>query len=201
MKVVLSGLVNLWNSYKSAVTDTFEESALLLNTGARKHTSLDMVKDRGIELSLGKALLKSYDEAHRYVIAKDVTFDLLLTAYDVNRGGVFAARIAKLLSKKERGLIERAIRGARGQNIELRLIGLQNGCKEPLEGIEFLRRLDCSLVEVDLFGVNTRHIVIDTKTGALYDLLLLNRIYRPGELAVQGSKEEFARDLTELALV
>ncbi len=38
------------------------------------------------------------------------------------------------------------------------------------------------LFALGLFGNEIRHIALDTKTGLSYNVLLLDRIYRPGEL-------------------
>ena len=46
-----------------------------------------------------------------------------------------------------------------------------------------------------MFGTDARHVAIYLKTGASYNLLLLNRIYRPGELKNQQAYDEFRQRL------
>jgi hypothetical protein len=56
-------------------------------------------------------------------------------------------------------------------------------------------------MEVDLFGEEKRHIVMDMKTGLSYDLLLENRIYRPGELKNDEKEEDFQSSTARLSFV
>ena len=63
----------------------------------------------------------------------------------------------------------------------------------------FQRRVNGHFMEVDLFGTDTRHIALDLKTGVSYNLLLLNRLYRAGELACQVNKEAYDKMRSDLA--
>jgi hypothetical protein len=46
-----------------------------------------------------------------------------------------------------------------------------------------------------------RHIAFDTRQGMCYDLLLLDRIYRPHELANAERPEDFEKRRSELEFV
>ena len=86
----------------------------------------------------------------------------------------------------------------RNPNLEIRAIGMQN-LKEGygndllinIEQAYTVLKPKAKLVEVDLFGNETRHIAIDAKTGASVDVLLYDRFYKPGELNTQTSLEQF----------
>ena len=58
-----------------------------------------------------------------------------------------------------------------------------------------------SLMETDLFGEETRHIVFDMKLGMSFNLLLLNRIYKQYELLNMTTKPEFDLRKSELKFV
>jgi hypothetical protein len=49
------------------------------------------------------------------------------------------------------------------------------------------------LVEVDIFGTNTRHIAIDAKLGTSYNILMEDRLYRAGELVNNLTMENFEK--------
>jgi hypothetical protein len=197
--------MDLWDAYKRRPMGIFADSVFTLSTGERKRTSLSMVEGAASELGINKAVFQRYDDAHRYITATDVSYDLLLTVYEVNTRSALAARITREPRRQDwRRMLAslRALRMAGSPNFELRVMGLQNTFLEPLGGLDyFYRSLHGRLMEADLFGTEVRHIALDTKTGVPYDLLLLNRIYRPGELACTVSKDDFASKLGELAFV
>lgn len=183
--------MDLWNSYIKMKGSGFGTGRIELRTGTRWNASIGSVVDKSRELPINNALFQHYDEGSRYILAKDITFDLLLSIYDVNSGSVLAARITNNLNATEWSRIFAMLRVVKVPNFEFRLIGLQDGCTAGLGAAEQLRkRLAGRFVEFDLFGTNIRHIAIDTKTGVPYDLLLLNRLYRAGELACQAKKED-----------
>lgn len=175
--------MDLWGAYKAKTMGDFSQSPVMLNTGDRKGTSLSMVEWSSSVLEVNSTLVQKYDEAHRYILAKDISFDLLVTAYDVNSRWTFAARVTQKLDPAQWKKLFGILGKVRPSNFEFRLIGMQNGYRAGLEGVELLhKRTSGVLAEADLFGTDTRHIAIDTKTGVSYNLLLLNRVYRPGEL-------------------
>ena len=56
-------------------------------------------------------------------------------------------------------------------------------------------------MEIDMFGEEKRHMAIDMKTGLSYDLLLENRIYRPGELKNDEKEDDFQSSTSRLSFV
>ncbi len=191
--------MDMWNSYKKRAGAGFGSEQLRLCTGEKWNASLGRVSDKGVELGINAAMFQGYDEGRRYIIAKDITYDLLLTIYDVNSSSMFAARITGNPDTKEWSRIISMLRKVKIPNLEFRLIGLQNGYTAGLEAAESLNgKIRGRFVEFDLFGTNTRHVVVDAKTGVPYSLLLLNRIYRAGELACQTKKEDFEKNVAKL---
>ena len=92
-------------------------------------------------------------------------------------------------------MIEKELRKLKPANIEVRLIGLQNG-DNPLrlnETVDFIKKMKLPVFEADLFGGDTRHICIDIKTGVSFDVLISNRLYKPGELTNKVTREQFER--------
>jgi len=194
--------MDLWSAYKAKAVGAFAASQLLLNTGDRKHTSMHMVEGKYRELEESKAINQTYRDDRRYIIAKDINFDLLFTAYDINTRYIFAARVTKEPTKADLARIYSLLRRLRTPNLEFRFIGLQNNYKVSLKFIDNVHKgMPGMLAEVDLFGANTRHIAIDTKTGMPYDLLLENRIYRPGELTCQNTADAFKTRLQKLTFI
>jgi hypothetical protein len=89
----------------------------------------------------------------------------------------------------------------KAQNLELRLIGMQNSGTDAIRGLQVELKVRGRLVETDLFGTNMRNVALDTKTGMTYNMLLLNRIYRAGELTNTVSRADFEAKLGELSFV
>lgn len=193
--------MDLWDSYVARSAIGFGSAELTLSTGQRQHASLRQIEERSVSLEPSKARFLTYSEGARYIIAKDITFDLLLSVYDVNTRSAFVGRVTTDISPKT--LMKIRSRMLKGRpTLELRAIGLQNGYGNGVTDVEELyKRLKPVLMEIDLFGTDTRHIAFDLKTGVPYNLLLLNRIYRPGELACQVKKEDFDGKISDLAFV
>lgn len=185
--------MDLWNSYQKKAFGYYNTSRMLLNTGDRHDTSLNMVQNRSYELAPSTGTWQAYDRGRkRYVLAKDITHDLLVSIYDVNSRRMFAARFTKMPGQIDWEGITIRLRALRNSNIEIRAIGFQNGSTELLNALRYLREfVKGKFIEIDLFGGDTRHIAIDMKTGATYNLLVLNRLYRPGELVCDESEDEY----------
>lgn len=138
----------------------------------------------------------------RYIAATDIRYDMLISIYDIDAQSTFACRmfsfegnasaqfIAYTDSLKKRKVMP---------NLEARLIGLQNKQSFSFmsQVIDLLDSAGIKLVEVDLFGTEVRHIAIDTKLGVSQDVLLENRLYRPGELINTVTLEQFERSLRQ----
>lgn len=180
----------------------FGATRLHLASRERIHASLSSLSKYSSRLEINQAHAFAYSGADRYVLAKDVTRDLLIAIYDVNTSQAILLRPSKAIEGGMARKIASAVGGHKMKNLEMRAIGLQEEDKDLLPGIDMLRKsLKAPLVEVDLFGGDTRHIAFDTKHGMCYDLLLLDRIYKPHELANVEAKEEFEKRRSELKFV
>ncbi len=194
--------MDFWQLYRSRIANGATDGGLEMRYSDRKHTSLAMVEDRAVHLELGNILHTAYNEAKRYIIAKEISYDLLVEFYNVNNRETVALRAGSAMTEREMSGIVSVLKRIRNPNLEIRLIGLQNGYADPLAGIDyFAKKIKCMMVEVDLFGTDTRNIAIDTKTGLPYNLFLLNRIYRPGELANKTTVDEFKGSLKKLSFI
>ena len=161
----------------------FGKARLVMDTKARPYNSLSSVEKKSIVLDFNSAVCIQYSDTMRYIIAKDITFDLLVTIYEVNTMDCVAFRTFSMLEKKEMAKILSMVRKFRSRNIEVRAIGMQNVENNFSTIVDNIcKATKGSLAEVDLFGNERRHISIDLKNGVSRDVLLENRHYRPGEL-------------------
>jgi len=181
--------MDLWNVFgKEVQRPGYGTKQITLNTGARHNLSLKMVS-AGTSLSPGEWTFRPYSEEKRYLVMSDIGLDLLVTLFDVNSGSVLAIRTQTDITEADAAAARRSLSAIKRPNIEMRAIGLQNNSNGPEGTILKARKLLPNvLAEIDLFGDSKRHIVMDTKTGMTYNLLMLNRIYRPGELLNQGGE-------------
>ncbi len=196
--------MDLWHAYlDESKKEEFGKGKFTLRLGKRWHTSLSMVMDSSLGLELNKAFSHVYSEEKRYITAKDITFDIFASVYDVDTGRAFVMRPSAYLTDDTCKRISSIIRKAAFRNAEMRVIGLQSG-DQPMRGqVSKIRTAipGVRLVEVDLFGNETRHITLDMKTGSTYDLLLNNKIYTPAELINNLAPNDFAQKKSELAFV
>ena len=192
---------NLWKAYRNeSVNPSFGSARLQLRTGNRWNTSLATVEDRSLDLEAGKALFQAHSLEKRYVLAKNITGDLLISIYDVNTFSAVILRPSMLLRKSDLGAISK--RAVRFENVEVRLIGLQNGSTDLGRVISDIEgAVGGALMEVDIFGNEIRNIAIDLKTGSSYELLLQNKIYGPADRINKETQDEFSARKSELAFV
>ena len=59
--------------------------------------------------------------------------------------------------------------------------------------MEFAHALRIPIFEADLFGNSTRHIAIDIYSGMSFNVLLEDKLYKPGELVNNMTREQFER--------
>ncbi len=187
--------MNFWPILKNDLKkEDFGLGRYILNTcdmqsvKDRHHTSFNLVKSSFYEIKLNEKIETNLDKV-RYIIAKSISFDSILSLYDVNSSNIYVTRVYNSLDLKE---IEKFYNKKR--NIEIRIIGMQNGQKDYINKFLPLEKFGV-LSEVDIFGNEIRHIAIDLKTGMTYNLLLENRIYRPGELLNQTKQEDFEKSI------
>ena len=163
----------------------------------RPHLSkLEMEDDTARDLGLGELLLLKYDPlGPAYLAARNLTFDNLMTVYDANNHTLVAYRFSSFDPNVKKKIVAFFARPTRPRNFEIRLFGLQNGQKNSNTNdvIYFTKSLGADVVEIDLFGDRTRHIAVDAKRGMSYDILMLDRAYKPGELQNEVTTEQFER--------
>ncbi|MCL4381915.1 hypothetical protein M1614_02980 [Candidatus Marsarchaeota archaeon] len=159
-------------------------AVLTLNFKDRPHISKSKMDENGSCEYLEKegVLQIRYDEkiGKRYIAAPNLTNDLLVSVYNINSGELFVARISNFDAAKE-------IEKIKGGNLEARMIGLQNNQNYEIVKslIKLFERKNIPIMEADLFGNQIRHVAIDAHQGMSLNILLLDRIYRPGELNIQ----------------
>lgn len=185
--------------YDMPQTD-FGKSRYIKNT--KEHQNLSKVRldtDPSVKyIKIGEWVNMPFDQGlgTRYIVCQDLTYDMMLVISDANTRYTIVYRFfrpdAQVLAQIA-AIVKVTLRGA---NLEARLIGLQNG--QEYGGIreiyDFVTKSGLPLAEVDLFGNEVRHIALDAATGVPYDILMLNRPYKPGELNNAKTLEQFERD-------
>jgi hypothetical protein len=195
--------MNFWSIYEAEKGKPgFGSVRLRIASRERIGLSLSTVEKYGMLLGMNQGAERTFSEEARYLLAKELTHDMLVSIYNVNTTQTYLLRFSEALGEPVVRKILDEVRRARKPNIEMRAIGLQNKDVELLGSLERLYlTLKPSLMELDLFGDETRHIAFDTKLGMSFNLLLLNRIYRPHELANTLSLEDFGKRKSELKFV
>ncbi len=167
---------------------------------ARPHISKSKVDMSGgpVYLDVGQWWSQfDYNELKaRYVSAVSITYDVFISIYEVNSRSEFAARFVDFTPGLKYEM-DGFIRKTRMPNLEARIIGLQNksGPSPVVHLAEWLSERSVPVYEVDLFGTAVRHIAIDLHTGMSFDVLMENRLYKPGELENTLTLEQFQRGL------
>lgn len=191
--------MDFWDAYKKMAVGDFFLSQITLSTNERQHTSLNMVQSKSVELTSSTSIMHTYRDSRRYIIAREVTYDLCVSVYDVNKRTMMASRFTRMPKTTDWARLVQRVNSWKSSNVEIRTIGFQNKVEELPNIIDgFKDKINGKFMEIDLFGSNIRHIVFDMKTGVSYNLLLLNRIYRAGELACQMTKEEYDKSRSDL---
>ena len=189
---------------KERILHDFSSKRVLLNTKPRRNASLSAIAEKSRELEMCKATFLKYSRlsAQRYLLARSILFDVLVTVYNVNSFELFAFRAAKRLDGADVSLIRKKIGMMKRPDIEIRVIGMQNGHDELLDVVDKVRKItNAQMIETDLFGNEIRNVAIDAKNGSAYDLLLMDRIYRPVEL-INGVKfEDAMKDSKQLSFI
>ncbi|EQD62491.1 hypothetical protein B2A_02794 [mine drainage metagenome] len=164
----------------------------------RPHISKTRVDENGraayIDVDSNAKAIYS-DTSTRYIASTDLTYDMLLSVYDVDTKELFVMRLFKHKPDTFKPLKKHlsGISRNKYKRLEARLIGLQD--KEDYSILmpifKELGKYRVPVVEVDLFGNQARHIALDSYLGTSFNILLLDRIYRPGELNAQITQEQF----------
>ncbi|MDE1871405.1 MAG: hypothetical protein KGI06_04170 [Candidatus Micrarchaeota archaeon] len=141
------------------------------------------------------------DSEKRYVAATGLTYDLIVSLFDVNTRSSLVCRTFKDPKILEEEMLRFIKSMGKRSKIESRIIGMQSGYEDFYTILDYVAELlvknRIKLVEVDLFGSNTRHIAIDLKLGTTYNVLMEDRLYRAGELANNLTLENFQNALMQ----
>ena len=188
--------MDFWHVYEAEkAKPEFGNGRLHITSRDRIHLSLSSVEKYSVLLGMNQGMSKRFTEEARYVITKDLTHDLLVSVFDVNTTQSTLLRMSEAPGEETLRKAESTLKRLSRPNLEMRTIGLQDNDIELLSTTERLRAaLKPALAEVDLFGSETRHLAFDLKLGMPFNLLLLNRIYRPHELANAQSAEDFTKN-------
>ncbi len=132
----------------------------------------------------------------RYAASVSLTYDILVSLYDVNTRSMAAARFMEF-GRPVHDHFENFLRSLKRPNIEVRVLGMQdNQGASAMYGVaDFIAQNKLALYEIDLFGKDTRHIALDMSTGMSFNILLQDKIYKPGELANKMTLEQFERTI------
>ena len=168
----------------------------------RPHISKSVIDraDGTVYIGIGdNTRLKYSGISARYSAVVNMTYGLLLSVYDVDTKDLFAMCMLnhKADTFKDLEKYISSIKRNRYQRPEARLIGLQDKQDYSIlmSIFKVLGRYKVPVVEVDLFGNQTRHIALDSYLGTSFNILLLDRIYRPGELNNQMTQEQLEAQL------
>ena len=205
--------MDFWGYFKSiSAREKFYEEKITLGSvkstylpSERVNTSIALISDFLKEIKIGNIIFEKNNFNTRYIYANNLTYDILVSIYSVSNESGILFRTALPLNKDEAKIIKRLYSRIKDRNIEVRIIGMQNkqaNAKDLVNSLLFLEKIGKnSLVEVDLFGNEVRHVAIDLKTGLSYNVLIKNIIYKPGELINNLSFDDFSKNVSRLKLV
>ncbi len=136
--------------------------------------------------------------SERYIGATNITYSFLASLYNINTSELIVCNVFEDVKNCIKNL-DHFIRHAKRPNIEARLIGMQNGsdASAVIEVLGLLKKHRIPLVELDLFGNETRHIAMDSKQGMSFNILVNNMNYRPGELINKLTLDQFKRSIMQ----
>jgi hypothetical protein len=195
--------MDFWHVYEAEkAKEQFGTGRVYVASRDRIHVSLSHVERYSTFLAMNQGTARRFTEEARYIITKDLTHDLLISIYDVNTTESVLLRFSEALGESAVRRALAPVRKLKKPNLEMRVIGMQDKDIELLATADRLySAAKPALIEVDLFGTETRHIAFDTKLGMTFNLLLLNRIYRPHELATTISADDYAKSKSEIKFV
>jgi hypothetical protein len=173
----------------------------------RQHVSASKIEEHENVKYIGNGERLSYKYQSpldaRYIGFKDLTYDFVLSLYEINSKSAFVLRSygAPRSFEKDIGTYMHSLNKVKRPSIEGRLIGMQNGQEHTLVSdiLSLLSKRKIDLYEVDLFGNTKRNIALDMHTGTTFDILVYDRIYRPGELVNTLTEEQFQRGMQQPA--
>lgn len=202
--------MDFWDARREIMLrEGFGTQRLILSSKAsiisqnRPNSSLAAIQEKAKTVNPGEAAFQKYQEiGTRYLFAKDLTFDLFISIYDVNSFSGLVLRATMPLDRQALSTLRTQTSKLKNPNLEMRAIGMQNNDTSLMSVLDAVHgACNCKLIELDLFGNESRHVALDFKTGLSYDILLLNRIYRPGEKAITLTRDQFLKSTSKLKFV
>jgi hypothetical protein len=195
--------MDFWDTYEKERTEQgFGIGRKSISSRDRIHLSLSSVDEYCMDLEMNHATFKGFSEQERYVLCSEITHDLLLSIYDVNTERAILLRFAEPLSDEVLRKVGDEVRRLKRPNLEMRIIGLQDRDSFLLGTVDRLHNMfKSSLMEIDLFGNEIRHIAFDLKIGMSFNLLLLNRPYLQYELINKEMPENYEKRKSELKFI
>lgn len=183
---------------RDSAREDFGSSAYIHTFKNRPHISIVDVESYKscIYLNINDSHIIRYNpNSERYIGCTYMSYDLLFSMYDVDTSALFAVRFYYTDSVVNRA--EAFIREFGRRNIEARIFGMQDGQRVPdIRGIlNWISKRSIPVYEVDLFGSQMRHIAIDARSGTPFNILLENRLYKPGELNNSVNISDFKQAL------
>ncbi|MGC8648161.1 MAG: hypothetical protein ACP5SJ_01525 [Candidatus Micrarchaeia archaeon] len=193
-------------AFRDIILDEFERGLLgkgqyLQTYKPRPHISASKIEEHNdvSYIGTGEKIACKYllPIDKRYIGAKELSYDLLLSLYEINSKSAFAIRLYKDSGSATK-LVDNylaSLRRLKKAIVEARIIGMQDNEDTSTLGdvLSMLAKRKIEIYEADLFGTSTRHIALDLHTGATFDILIYDRIYKPGELANKLTEEQFSR--------
>ncbi|MGC8680065.1 MAG: hypothetical protein ACP5RI_02555 [Candidatus Micrarchaeia archaeon] len=169
-------------------------SRFILSFNERHQISKSLLdKDDAVYIKTDEFKILKYDIlGPRYAAFTSLSYDAALTLYNVDKKELIALRLYNnylLLNNIISYLKKNKIDGS----AEARLFGFNTNLDNKFISatINLVRKNEIEFYEVDILGNEIRNIALDLKTGQTFNILMNNRLYKPGELINKQTLEEF----------
>ncbi|MGC8572259.1 MAG: hypothetical protein ACP5LH_03200 [Candidatus Micrarchaeia archaeon] len=169
-------------------------SRFILSFNERHQISKSLLdKDDAVYIKTEEFKILKYDIlGPRYAAFTSLSYDAALTLYNVDKKELIALRLYNnylLLNNIISYLKKNKIDGS----AEARLFGFNTNLDNKFISatINLVRKNEIEFYEVDILGNEIRNIALDLKTGQTFNILMNNRLYKPGELINKQTLEEF----------
>ncbi|MGC8648975.1 MAG: hypothetical protein ACP5UN_02025 [Candidatus Micrarchaeia archaeon] len=186
------GLKTLFISMSRA--PTFEKQKILLNYKERQHISKKVLdKEGSIYVDTDSLKEFHYDPlGPKYVALTDLSYDFAISLYNFDSKQGVVYRFYKNIVENKK-TFSKYLNDFALKNTEARIFGMQNNYfNKQIRNILFLVfEKNIKFYEIDLFGTEIRNIALNIETGQTFDILMENKLYKPGDLATKITLEEF----------
>jgi hypothetical protein len=173
---------------------TFEKQKILLNYKERPHISKKVLdKEGSIYVDTDSIKEFHYDPlGPKYIAFTNLSYDCVISLYNFDsKQGVVYRFYEDIINNRE--LFSKYFNDLALKNTEIRIIGMQNNYlnKQVRNKFFLIFTKKIKLYEIDLFGTEIRNIALNIETGQTFDILMENKLYKPGELTTKITLEEF----------